>query len=336
MDSGNLTASLYTLHSGALDLLKRPLLETETLSGLEQTLSVRPKMAAETNGGASQLSDAAAMRAHVRFLIQQTAAPDLAPPVHNDLSSASREIWFAEELSNRRSSMSIFVQNYAPWFLPQFEALFALPQFNQAEDQQIPSVNQAADYATELDWRIAEVIPTLPSDSPLAASATSLRSLLFEAAQRLKQLATDIATIASEAERHADAMHYGFLFVESRQLLSIGYDGAAHELHSACYDLLASEARLASFLQLLRTDEERLYALLRAHPDDASVRRLALSATLLLKGRCLLPVLSLRGFPRTTHYELCKPGIVFSKLVEQLTVIGIHSLSQSADSAATP
>ncbi|WP_242589548.1 CHAT domain-containing tetratricopeptide repeat protein [Corallococcus macrosporus] len=46
-----------------------------------------------------------------------------------------------------------------------------------------------------------------------------------------------------------------------------------------------SEARLASFLQLLRTDEERLYALLRAHPESADVRRLALSAALLLKGR---------------------------------------------------
>ncbi|RKH41472.1 CHAT domain-containing protein [Corallococcus sicarius] len=46
-----------------------------------------------------------------------------------------------------------------------------------------------------------------------------------------------------------------------------------------------SESRLASFLQVLRRDEERLYALLRAHPDDARVRRLALSAALLLKGR---------------------------------------------------
>ncbi|KFE64395.1 hypothetical protein DB31_2189 [Hyalangium minutum] len=46
-----------------------------------------------------------------------------------------------------------------------------------------------------------------------------------------------------------------------------------------------SEARLASFLQLLRTDEERIYALLHAHPDDARVRRLALGAALLLKGR---------------------------------------------------
>ncbi|HYI00692.1 CHAT domain-containing tetratricopeptide repeat protein [Hyalangium sp.] len=46
-----------------------------------------------------------------------------------------------------------------------------------------------------------------------------------------------------------------------------------------------SEERLASFLQFLRTDEERLYALLRAHPDDVNVRRLALGAALLLKGR---------------------------------------------------
>ncbi|HEX8698829.1 MAG TPA: CHAT domain-containing tetratricopeptide repeat protein [Myxococcaceae bacterium] len=46
-----------------------------------------------------------------------------------------------------------------------------------------------------------------------------------------------------------------------------------------------SEARLASFLEHLRRDEERLYSLLRAHPGNAGVRRLALSAALLLKGR---------------------------------------------------
>jgi CHAT domain-containing protein/HEPN domain-containing protein len=46
-----------------------------------------------------------------------------------------------------------------------------------------------------------------------------------------------------------------------------------------------SEARLAGFLQFLRDLEEHLYALLRAHPGDPGVRRLALSTTLLLKGR---------------------------------------------------
>jgi CHAT domain-containing protein/Tfp pilus assembly protein PilF len=46
-----------------------------------------------------------------------------------------------------------------------------------------------------------------------------------------------------------------------------------------------SEARLTSILGQLRVDEERLYNLARAHPDDVSVRRLALSAVLLRKGR---------------------------------------------------
>ncbi|MFL5349900.1 MAG: tetratricopeptide repeat protein [Hyalangium sp.] len=56
-----------------------------------------------------------------------------------------------------------------------------------------------------------------------------------------------------------------------------------HRLRHEALDF--SEARLAGFLQFLRTDQERLYALLRAHPDNASVRGLALGAALLLKGR---------------------------------------------------
>jgi CHAT domain-containing protein/Tfp pilus assembly protein PilF len=46
-----------------------------------------------------------------------------------------------------------------------------------------------------------------------------------------------------------------------------------------------SELRLTSFLQFLRSDEETLYALLRAHPEDSRVRHMALSVALLLKGR---------------------------------------------------
>ncbi|WP_164017451.1 CHAT domain-containing tetratricopeptide repeat protein [Pyxidicoccus trucidator] len=49
--------------------------------------------------------------------------------------------------------------------------------------------------------------------------------------------------------------------------------------------LSISESRLSSLLQQLRTEEERLYSLLRAHPEDAGVRRLVLSAVLLRKGR---------------------------------------------------
>lgn len=46
-----------------------------------------------------------------------------------------------------------------------------------------------------------------------------------------------------------------------------------------------SEARLTSFLAHLRTQEDMLYELLRAEPQNAEVRHLALTAALLRKGR---------------------------------------------------
>ncbi len=187
-------------------------------------------------------------------MLQQTAAPAQPVSVENDLANAGRETWLAAELLRRLTALSIFAQDYAPWTLPQFEALFELPQLNQPEDHIIPTLQQAPHYAANLYARIADAIPALPQDSPLATSAITLRTLLSEAAPRLDQLKSDLATIASEAGHHADAMHYSFLFVESRQLLSIGFDGAKHELHSACYDLLASEARIASFIAVAKGD----------------------------------------------------------------------------------
>ncbi|HVG63255.1 MAG TPA: CHAT domain-containing tetratricopeptide repeat protein [Hyalangium sp.] len=66
-------------------------------------------------------------------------------------------------------------------------------------------------------------------------------------------------------------------------LLSRAFTISEQRLRKEALDF--SESRLATFLQFLRSDEERLYALLRPHPDNASVRRLALSAALLRKGR---------------------------------------------------
>ena len=49
-------------------------------------------------------------------------------------------------------------------------------------------------------------------------------------------------------------MEYGFLFDPDRKLLSIGYRVAEGTLDPSCYDLLASEARLASFIAIAKGD----------------------------------------------------------------------------------
>ena len=50
------------------------------------------------------------------------------------------------------------------------------------------------------------------------------------------------------------AMDFSFLLDATRQLLSIGYRVADGNLDPACYDLLASEARLASFVAIAKGD----------------------------------------------------------------------------------
>ena len=50
------------------------------------------------------------------------------------------------------------------------------------------------------------------------------------------------------------AMEFGFLLDHDRQLLSIGYLVSEGALDSNCYDLLASEARLASFFAIAKGD----------------------------------------------------------------------------------
>ncbi|HKZ74132.1 MAG TPA: glucoamylase family protein, partial [Steroidobacteraceae bacterium] len=60
--------------------------------------------------------------------------------------------------------------------------------------------------------------------------------------------------IAATALEMAAAMEFGFLLDPERRLLSIGYHAADGTLDPSCYDLLASEARLASFVAIAKGD----------------------------------------------------------------------------------
>jgi cyclic beta-1,2-glucan synthetase len=63
-----------------------------------------------------------------------------------------------------------------------------------------------------------------------------------------------LASLESIARSTALEMGYGFLLDPDRQLLSIGYRVTEGTLDPSCYDLLASEARLASFLAIAKDD----------------------------------------------------------------------------------
>ncbi|MGK7863897.1 GH36-type glycosyl hydrolase domain-containing protein [Falsiroseomonas sp. E2-1-a4] len=63
-----------------------------------------------------------------------------------------------------------------------------------------------------------------------------------------------LAALAETARAMAMAMEFGFLLDTERTLLSIGYLVPEDTLDPSCYDLLASEARLASFFAIAKGD----------------------------------------------------------------------------------
>jgi hypothetical protein len=62
-------------------------------------------------------------------------------------------------------------------------------------------------------------------------------------------------------------MDFAFLLDKRRKLLSIGYDAEARKVHAACYDLLASEARIAAFISIAKDDipQESWFQMSRSH-----------------------------------------------------------------------
>ena len=77
---------------------------------------------------------------------------------------------------------------------------------------------------------------------------------LKEASSEAAALRTRLQTIATTAESMFYAMDFGFLFDPDRKLLSIGYRVSEGTLDENFYDLLASEARLASFIAIAKGD----------------------------------------------------------------------------------
>ncbi len=88
------------------------------------------------------------------------------------------------------------------------------------------------------------------------ATLGSIESHRRDAAQALATVSLEqrLAALEARARAMTEAMEFGFLLDRDRRLLSIGYRVAEGSLDPSCYDLLASEARLASFVAIAKGD----------------------------------------------------------------------------------
>ncbi len=298
VDSGNFVASLYTLHVGARDLLRRPLLSLRLFTSLHthwllmRATNHLPAPLAKLQIPASSASPAAWME----WMPEAEAALSKAAV---SSQQESGDPWWIIETRNRIEAVRTLLHDYLPWALPEFGRLRALPQLALDENGDGLSIKDAIVFAEAVQVRLSGAWGTLGSDPALTELIEKFRIPLTEAIENLRALAEALREIAEEAEHMAEETEFAFLVDPGRQILSIGYDMGIKKLHEACYDMIASEARIATLLAIARGDlaQQSWFKLARDHAY-AYGRFLLLSWTGTMF-EYLMPALWMRSYPGT-------------------------------------
>jgi hypothetical protein len=253
VDNGNFVASLYALHAGALELVRKPLLQPRLFSsicahwqmmlsakGLPKALvRLRPPKPADT------------ILAWITWLPEAEAA--LSAAIESK-SSENGSAWWLTETLRRVTAVRTLFRNYLPWMLPEFKPLRETLQLAVRDAGGTASINDAVLFAGSLVNRIDGAQSALATNPSQLKLAEQLRESAPFAYENLRKLAASLDAIQKTAERLAEAAEFSFLVNREREVLSIGYDAEKHQISGSCYDLFASEARLATFLAVARGD----------------------------------------------------------------------------------
>lgn len=141
-----------------------------------------------------------------------------------------------------------------------------------------------------------------------APSRATLRQLSAHSPAAASLLAR-IEVIARCASELAAAMDFRFLFDPARRLFAIGYQQSTHSLDGSYYDLLASEARLASFIAVAKNEVpvEHWFRLGRTLTHAAGATALVSWSGSMFE--YLMPVLVMESLPFTVLDQTCRGAV---------------------------
>jgi cyclic beta-1,2-glucan synthetase len=259
VDSGNLAGHLLTLRPGLLALPDDKILGARLFDGLFDTLRVLVDAAAEAPAAARVLLDRvqkdlesaydsrpATLAAARTWLARlATSAAELAASLDAAPAAApeSNAQWWAQALTRQCRSTLDELALLAPW-LALSSASGRLR--NVLDIAGIPTLRELA--AMTLQW-MAE-IERIPDATPEERECLDeLRRHIAAASRHARERMAAIERLALLLSELA-AMDYDFLYDKARHLLAIGYNVSERRQDSSYYDMLASEARLSSFVAI--------------------------------------------------------------------------------------
>ncbi len=292
VDSGNLVGQLRVLASGLTNLVDTEIVPRQIFHGLRDTLSVllEESLAYQRAGNElksphidgntlrtierqieeldRQLGSLSATAAILPRLIVLAAELQTTLTQHDELRwwAAAFERSCVEHLADTRLLAAWVMLPPAPegtWTLGSPEHVQRLSQLRLQLIQldAIPTLRTVAELPDSLAPLLDALRVNLASangDQPASTSATSdwfaqLYQAVNESSKHAAARIRSLEQLAIQSLEFAD-MDFGFLHQKSRELFAIGYNASENRLDGGCYDLLASEARLGSFILIAQGD----------------------------------------------------------------------------------
>ena len=298
VDSGNLVASFYTLHAGALELLRQPLVGPQLFSGLRAHWQLL-RAKSNTHSPFTKLAlpeHKAHAGAWIAWLSTAAALTEDSTTVATDHHEGG---WWDKETEKRVRAILALISEHVPWLLPEYAPIREIPELAIREEAYALSIQGAIGFAEQLEMNLRRAWLKLAGNAQLLSLGEQLRDSLPQAAQNLRKLSAALSQIAERAERLAQETQFAFLASPARKVLSIGYDLRAQKLHDACYDMIASEARIATFLAIAR-DEIPSQSWIKLSRDHAyAFGEFVLLSWTGTMFEYLMPALWMRSYPDT-------------------------------------
>ncbi len=294
VDSGNLVASLWSLKQHCLELLREPVIRGNALAGVSDHYAMLRARRNRSDG----FSRVFAHRHSDEWLPSLLQLPDDIPAVPTHPETKQHVSW-PVELRSRLQALREEVQNFMPWYLPEFEILrkstpgeFELPS--------IPLTPATGDvFYQELDRKLHAVTANPGTPPQVLTLIYRLREELPACRSRLNSLAARVRNLASESDRLIRETNFEMLVDKRRNLLSVGYDVASQQLNKSCYDLLASESRTATFIAIAKGEapQEAWFRLGRQHTSsEGETALISWTGTMF---EYLMPVIWMKSHPNT-------------------------------------
>ena len=259
VDSGNLAGHLITLGVGLTQLVDSPIHRPEVFEGLVDALDLTSDLLRATPAGKGEASaelermrgrcaapprTLTACRRLLEALLEDCAR--LAQTVRSGGSVDGELGWWLAALDGQCRRARGELDEMAPWAALLGEPLVGVEVPFAALDQ-VPTLAEVA--RLEETWSPALEHARTTAPEGAVEWVGRLQGALSLASTRAATRISELRRLVERCNELSD-LDYEFLYDRGRQLLSIGYNVADHRLDASFYDLLASEARLASFVAI--------------------------------------------------------------------------------------